>query len=115
MRYMLLIYSPESIMANMNPAERDGYLNEWFAYTDAIQATGKMLAGDALQGTATAKTLRGSIVSDGPFVETKEALGGFFMIETDDPDEAIAWAKKMPSVARGGAVEVRPLMEYNRA
>ena len=112
---MLLIYSPESIMANMDPTERTGYMNEWFAYTDAIQATGKMLAGDALQGTATAKTVRGAIVSDGPFAETKEALGGFFMIETDDANEAIDWAKKMPSVARGGLVEVRPLMEYDRS
>ena len=114
MRYMLLIYSPESILADMNPTEQGGYMNEWFAYTDAIQATGKMLAGDALQPTATARTVRGSLVSDGPFVETKEALGGFFMMEADDADEAIAWAKKMPNVARGGAVEVRPLMEFNR-
>ena len=54
MRYMLLIYSPESIMANMNPTEQEGYMNEWFAYTADLQATGKMLAGDALQPVATA-------------------------------------------------------------
>ena len=113
MRYMLLIYSPESIMANMNPTEQEGYMNEWFAYTADLQASGKMLAGDALQPVATATTVRGSIVSDGPFAETKEALGGFFMIEADSLDDAHAWARKMPSVAKGGAVEIRPIMEFN--
>jgi hypothetical protein len=113
MKYLLLIYSPESIMANMNESEQGAYMNEWFAYTADLQATGKMLAGEALQPVATATTVRGSIVSDGPFAKTKEALGGFFMIEADSAQDAQAWAKKMPSVAKGGAVEVRPIMEFN--
>ena len=113
MRYMLLIYSPESIMANMNEAEQGAYMDVWMSYTADLQATGKMLGGEALQPTATAKTVRTSVVSDGPFAETKEALGGFFMIETDSPDEALAWAKKMPNVSRGGAVEIRPIVDFS--
>jgi hypothetical protein len=111
MRYLLLIYSPESIMGNMNESEQGAYMDQWFAYTADLQAAGKMLAGEALQPVATATTVRGSIVSDGPFAETKEALGGFYMIEADSVDDALVWAKKMPSVAKGGAVEVRPIME----
>jgi len=113
MRYLLLIYTPESIMANMNDSERSAYMDQWFGYTADLQATGKMLAGDALQPVATATTVRGTIVSDGPFAETKEALGGFFMIQADSLDDALAWARKMPSVAKGGAVEIRPIMEFN--
>ena len=111
MRFLLLIYSPESIMANMNESEQGAYMDQWMGYTADLQTHGTMLGGDALQPVATAKTVRGGIASDGPFAETKEALGGFYMVDAATQDEAVAWAKKMPNIGRGGAVEVRPIME----
>ena len=70
---------------------------------------GKILGGDALQPTATATSIRGDVVTDGPFAETKEALGGFYLIEARDLDQALAIAKLCP--ARFGGVEVRPIMD----
>ena len=78
-----------------------------------------MLGGEALQPTATATTVRAeagqSLIVDGPFAETKEQFGGFFLIEAADLDEAIAWAAKMPNLDAGGSVEVRPVMEFDAA
>ena len=78
-----------------------------------------MLGGEALMPTATATTVRGkggrTLISDGPFAETKEQLGGYYLIEAADLDEAIAWATKMPHMPDGGTVEVRPIMEFDAA
>ena len=84
-------------------------------YTEELQAAGAMLAGEALEPTATATTVQvrsgGTLATDGPFAETEEHLGGFYMIEAKDLDEAIAWAAKIPSAAVG-SIEVRPIMEF---
>jgi hypothetical protein len=115
MRYMLLIYSdPESDPVPQSP-EWQAEMDNWYAYNSEVQASGKFLAGDPLQGRETATTVRvrnGELLTtDGPFAETKELLGGFYMIDVDDLDEALAWARKMPNIAHG-SVEVRPLQDF---
>jgi hypothetical protein len=88
---------------------------KWFAYTERLKASGCLRGGEALQPTSTATTVRKQggkvITSDGPFAETKEQLGGFYMVECKDADEALKWAAEIPSVGRG-SVEVRPIMEF---
>ena len=118
MRYILLIHTDEQAAATQiysDPAKAQAYRDEWMSYTGDLQSSGLMTAGDALQPTSTATTVRVNggkpIVSDGPYAETKEALGGFYIIDAPNLDEAIAWASKMPHMAGGGAVEVRPIME----
>ena len=112
MRYMMLIYGGEP--ADAAPAAT---MDLWFKYTDDFQKSGKMLGGEALMPVATATTVRarpggGTLTTDGPFVETKETLGGYFMIDAANLDEAIEWAGKMPIIAGGGCVEIRPIMEF---
>jgi hypothetical protein len=117
-RYALLIYDNESGYATRSEAENASLMAAWFEYAGSLEKSGKMRGGDALQPTATATTVRAnpgrSLVADGPFAETKEQLGGYFIIDAADLDEAIAWAGKMPHLASGGAVEVRPIMEFDR-
>jgi hypothetical protein len=88
----------------------------WFQFDEEIHQALEVLAGKALHPTSTATTLRmkeGQVVSsDGPFAETKEQLGGFYLIEAADLDEAMKWAGKMPNLADGGSVEVRPVVEF---
>ncbi len=113
MRYMLLIYTGEG-GPEAGSAEQQAEMEEWFAFTKELEDAGALLGGDALQGVDTAVTVRvrdGSAgTTDGPFAETKEILGGFYMIDVDSADEAAAWAAKIPS-ARYGSVEVRPIFE----
>ena len=86
-------------------------------YTERLKASGSYLGGETLQPTSTATTVRknGSkvITTDGPFAETKEQLGGFYMVDCKDLDEALKWASEIPSVGRG-PVEVRPIMDFNQ-
>lgn len=113
MRYMLILYGNEADDAKYAETE----MPKWFAYSEELKAAGKMLGGEALMPTETATTVRqqGSdyLVTDGPFIESKEAFGGFYMIEARDMDEAMAWAKKLPHLSRGGSVEIRPIMEFD--
>jgi hypothetical protein len=116
MRYMLLIYGDESSLGQGTEAEQQAELAKWFAYTEEMRSAGVAPAGDALQPTATATTVRapnGSepLVTDGPFAETKEQLGGYYLLEVADLDEAIKWAAKCPG-ARYGSIELRPVMEF---
>ncbi len=110
MRYLLLIYENEA-KAPSDEAE----MKRWFEYTDRLKASGCMLGGEALLPTASATTVRKKgaklVTSDGPFAETKEQLGGFYMVNCKDLDEAMKWAGQMPVMGRG-AVEVRPIMEF---
>jgi hypothetical protein len=114
-RYLLLIYSDPALGPQLGTPELDAQRLRWNAYTEALQASGNMLAGDALQGaeTATSVRVRGGqqLTTDGPFAETKEILGGFYMIDVDDLDQALALAAKMPNIEYG-TVEVRPVLEY---
>jgi hypothetical protein len=116
MRYLMLIYDDEKAMAGKSQEEMGAIMGSWFEYTDTLRKSGKMLGGEALQPTSTATTVRvkdgKSLTTDGPFAETKEQLGGFYMIEAKDLDEAIDWAARMPHLG-GGSVEVRPIMEFD--
>ena len=118
MRYMLLIYGDETAGADMSPEEQEARMGEWFQYTQDLQSSGAMQAGDALQPTATATTVtRGedgnALVTDGPFAETREQLGGYYLLDVKDLDEAIEWAGKCPG-AQTGKIELRPIMEFDQ-
>jgi hypothetical protein len=118
MRYMLLIYDRESDWNSMTEQERGQIFQEYMAFTEGIRKSGHHLAGDPLQPTATATTVRvkggKTLTTDGPFAETREQLGGYYMIEAKDLDEATAIAARIPS-ARIGSIEVRPIMEISQA
>lgn len=115
MRYLCLIYDDESIIDAMPKDESDAFMGEYFAFTDGIRQGGQYVAGEALHPVSTATTVRirnGKLsTTDGPFAETKEQLGGFYLIEARDLDEAIQVAAKIPS-ARTGSVEVRPVVDF---
>ena len=111
-QYLILIYEPESFYADADPATF-GQVME--AHTRFAEQAGKaLIGGNALQPTPTATTIRGDIVTDGPFVETKEALGGYYLVEAKDLDEAIALGKLTPAFG-GGGVEIRPIMVFDQA
>jgi hypothetical protein len=116
MRYLCLIYGDEKKWAK-KPGEDVTKMNtEYFSYTEGIKKSGHYLGGEALQPIATATTVRlrdGKVsTTDGPYVETKEQLGGFYMINANDLNEAIQVAAKIPG-ARDGAIEVRPIKEFS--
>ena len=114
MKYMFLIYGEESNEAQLTAAERDAMLSEYFAFSKETRAKGVYIDGDELKPTATATTLRpykGQLATtDGPYAETKEQLGGYYLIEVPSLDEALKWAAKCPG-SWGGSIEVRPLQE----
>ena len=116
MKYLCLIYDDEKTMAGMSKAEGDAFMGEYFAFTEGIKQSGHYLGGNALQPVSTATTVRsrnGKLsTTDGPFAETKEQLGGYYLIEARDLNDALQVAAKIPSV-RMGSIEVRPIMEFN--
>ena len=116
MQYMLLIYDNEKMWPSMPEKERNALMGEYFAFTEEVKKSGKLVAGDALQATNTATTVRvrngKALTTDGPFAETKEQLGGYYLVEAKDLDEAMALAAKIPS-ARFGSIEVRPVMKFD--
>ncbi|MBK9035293.1 MAG: YciI family protein [Myxococcales bacterium] len=113
MQYLCLIYDNEKLMDDMPPAAKGTFFGEYGQFTSDIKASGHFLGGDALQPVATATTVRvrdGKVTTtDGPFAETREQLGGYYLIEAKDLDEAIKVAARIPS-ARYGSIEVRPIM-----
>jgi len=117
MQYLLLIYDDESKMNEMSQAEQEAFGGEYFAFTDSIKQSGHFRAGEALQGVTTATTVRvrdgKTMTTDGPFAETREQLGGFYMVEAANLDDAIEVAKRIPS-ARTGSIEVRPIMAFEQ-
>jgi hypothetical protein len=115
MKYLCLIYDEEKKLGAMSQTESDAFMGEYHAFTEGIRKSGHMLHGEALQPVETATTVRvrnGKIsTTDGPFAETKEQLGGFYLIEAKDLNDAIQVAARIPS-ARIGSVEVRPIMVF---
>jgi hypothetical protein len=111
---MLLIHDDPSHWATMSEDEVNAVMNEYFAYSDAIRNEGIFVAGDALQPPATAQTVRvrdgERIVADGPFAETKEIVGGYYLVDCDTPEQALDAAARIPS-ARFGVIEVRPVAQ----
>ena len=116
MRYALLIYASEQDWASQSEEESQAVNQEYMAFTKDIIDRGLMKGGEALQPTATATTVRvrdgETLTTDGPFAETKDQLGGFYLVDCKDLDEAIEVAAGIPDVRRG-SIEVRPIMEMD--
>jgi hypothetical protein len=112
MQYLLLIYDAEKNRADMSPDERKKFSGEYAALTQDIKQSGHLVGGNALQSVSTATTVRvrnGKLqTTDGPFAETKEQLGGYYLIEAPNLDEATKIAARIPS-ARFGSIEIRPI------
>jgi hypothetical protein len=113
MRYLLLIYGPEDV-PDPTPDEQAEVMAAYNAFTEHIRSKNAYLGGEALEPTATATTVRvrdgKTLTTDGPFAETKEALGGYYLVEAKDLDEAIDFAARIPG-AQTGSIEVRPIWE----
>jgi hypothetical protein len=117
MQYALLIYTPEPTEAVPQEAIA-AEMEQYNVFSQHVREQGKMLGGEALDSTATATTVRvvdgRTITTDGPFAETKESLGGFYLVEASDLDEAIGFAAMIPG-AKHGCIEVRPVWDYMAA
>ncbi|MEP1742464.1 MAG: YciI family protein [Kangiellaceae bacterium] len=115
MQFLCLIYENESLMATRSDEENGKIFQDYMAFTEEVKAGGNFVAGDALQPTDTATTVRvrdgETLLTDGPFAETKEQLGGYYLLECESLDEAIEKAAKIPSAA-DGSIEVRPIMVF---
>lgn len=115
MRYMLLIYSDPDAWTTLPADEQQALMGEYFAFTQRIVDSKEFVAGDPLQGVETATTVKvrdgATNTTDGPFVETKEHLGGYYIVDCKDLDRAIEIAAEIPD-ARLGGIEVRPIQEF---
>jgi hypothetical protein len=117
MKYMLILIGEEGGWEETSPEEMKEEMDRWSQYGQDLVDAGAHVSGDGLQESSTATTVRiGStgerLVTDGPFAETKEQVGGFYVIECANQDEAVEWAKKVP--LSSGAIEVRPVMDYTQ-
>jgi hypothetical protein len=114
MRYMLLISDNEAEFDRLPEQELAQIMSDYGKFTAALQAAGAYVGGNRLRPVATAKSVRvregRTLLTDGPFAETKEQLGGYYLIDVKDLDEALQWAAKIPS-ARYGTIEVRAIWE----
>ena len=117
MKYLCLIYDDEKTLGGMSEAEMNALMGEFFAFTDSIKKSGHYLGGEALKPVHTATSVRvrngKTSTTDGPFAETKEQLGGYYLINAKDLNEAIQIAARIPS-ARLGTIEVRPIEEFDQ-
>jgi hypothetical protein len=117
MQYMILIYDNEKAWETMPESAGKEIFGAYMAYTEEMAKAGVLRAGDALKPTATATTIRvrdgKTLKTDGPFAETKEQLGGYYLIEVPNLEEALKWAAKCPS-AKVGSIEVRPIMPIEK-
>ncbi len=115
MKYALFLYGDESAWDALSPDEQGAVMAEYDAVTEAMKRDGVHAGGDALEPVVNAATVRvrdgEPVVTDGPFMEAKEMLGGIFYVECGSRDEAVAWAARIPD-ARTGAVEVRPIIDF---
>jgi hypothetical protein len=118
MKYLLTIYADESRWANATPEDVQQIMAAYGAFGEAAQAAGVLIGGEGLQPSSSATTVRvrdnETIASDGPFAETREQLGGYYLVDCRDLDAAIGWAARIPD-ANGGTIEVRPVMDYDAA
>ena len=116
MQYLLMIYRSEAEFGQMDAAARKDMMAEYNAFTQSIIQSGNFKAGDGLQPTTTATTVRvrdgKTLTTDGPFAETREQLAGYYLVEARDLDTALAIAARIPE-AKKGSIEVRPVMVYN--
>ncbi len=118
MKYALLIYDNEAAWATRSEDEGNKLMQDFMAFTEDLAGSGKMAGGEALQPVSTATTVQvrdgKTVTTDGPFAETKEQLGGFYLVDAKDLDEATEIASRIPSSAYG-TIEVRPVQEYPQA
>jgi len=116
MKYLCTIYGDESQWGNVTQEEMSEVMKAYFTFSEDAEKAGVLVAGEGLERTSAATTVRvrdgERVLSDGPFAETKEQLGGFYLLECDSLDEAIEWAAKIPGAATG-SVEVRPVLDYD--
>jgi hypothetical protein len=116
MQYLLMIYRNEAEIGKMDPTARKKLTAEYGAFTQSIIQSGHFKAGDGLQPTTTATTVRvrdgKALTTDGPFAETREQLGGYYLVEARDLDTALGIAARIPC-AKSGSIEVRPVMVYD--
>ena len=119
MHYLLMIYDDEKTFAGMPEAKRTALMQEYRAFTRDIVKSGHFRAGAQLQPTSKGSTVRETngrhVITDGPFAETKEHLGGYYLVECKDLDEAIAIAGRIPSIRVGSSIEARPLVPTSEA
>jgi hypothetical protein len=115
MRYLMLIYGNEASAATASQAEQQAEMDAYNEFTSIVREQGALLAGEALHPTSSATTVRVRnhkvLATDGPFAETKEQLGGFYMFQCANLDEAIELAAKIPG-ANNGSIEIRPIVEW---
>ena len=115
MKYALLIYTNEAQEMQASEAEQQEVMTAYYAFSNELNESGANLGGEALLPTNMAKSVRvregKTVITDGPFAETKEQLGGFYLVEAATEEEAVKWAAKIPG-AQVGTVEVRPLMLF---
>jgi hypothetical protein len=115
MKYLLLLFGDESSWAGMTEEEAGAELAAYERYGEEATKAGVFVSGEGLQPTSTATTMRivggERILSDGPFAETKEQLGGFYVLDCKDLDDALAWAERCPA-SESGSIEIRPVMDY---
>jgi hypothetical protein len=115
MRYLLTIYGDERVWAEASPEFIEENMAAYDALGQAMREAGVHLGGEGLQPTSTATTVKvrdGEVITtDGPFAETREQLGGYYLLDCKDLDDAIGWAARIPDATRG-SVEVRPVMDY---
>jgi hypothetical protein len=116
MQYLLMIYRNEAELGKLGATERQQMMADYGAFTQSIVQSGHFKAGDGLQPTTTATTVRvrdgKMLTTDGPFAETREQLGGYYLVEAKDLDAALGIAARIPG-AKTGSIEVRPIMIYN--
>ena len=116
MQYLLMIYRNEADLGKMGQADRKQMMEDYGTFTQSIIQSGHFKAGDGLQPTTTATTVRvregKTLTTDGPFAETREQLGGYYLVDAKDLDAAIAIAARIPG-AKTGSIEVRPVMVYD--
>ena len=115
MQYLLTIYDDETTWNDVTPEQSAQVMEAYGAFGEAAKEAGVLLGGEGLQPTSTATTVRvrdgEALTTDGPFAETREQLGGYYLLDCKDLDDAISWAAKIPG-AQNGSVEVRPVMDY---
>jgi hypothetical protein len=117
MKYLLMIYCDEAADARRPEEELNAEMERYFAFTQDTRTAGAYAGGEALHPTSTATTVRvrdgKTMTTDGPFAETREQLGGFYLLDCRNLDEAIEWASKIPSVSHG-SVEIRPVVDFSQ-
>ena len=115
MKYLLTIYDDESMWKDVQPGDVNAMMDGYRKFGEEVHGNGAFVAGEALESISTATTVRVKggerLVTDGPFAETKEQLGGFYLLDCKDIDEAVAYAAKIPG-AQSGCVEVRPVRVF---